>query len=223
MAIGGVWKGSCFAESVRGAWHRASACALARESRRRERHALACIVHRRLGLLHRFVRVRLAHAYEGRPRVRDVRPLVRADRLDRPVRRRVARHRRVEAVARVHHAFLHVARRGVVDRPGGVPPVGACGVARVFVLLMRLAWRRACACDLARESRRRERRALVRIVHRGLGRLRRVVRLRLDHCHHVSTRTTTSVVDGMHNVWTTHVSREQRRWQAHCRAHSRQM
>ena len=37
------------------------------------------------------------------------------------------------------------------------------------------------------------------------------------------TRTTTSVVDGMHNVWTTHVSREQRRWQAHCRAHSRQM
>ena len=40
----------------------------------------------------------------------------------------------------------------------------------------------------------------------------------------MSLRTvTTSVVDGMHNVWTTHVPREQRRWRARCRAHSRQM
>ena len=40
----------------------------------------------------------------------------------------------------------------------------------------------------------------------------------------MSLRTvTTSVVDGMHNVWTMHVPRAQRRWQAHCRARSRRM
>ena len=40
----------------------------------------------------------------------------------------------------------------------------------------------------------------------------------------MSLRTvTTSVVDGMHNVWTMHVPRAQRRWQAHCRARSRWM
>ena len=37
------------------------------------------------------------------------------------------------------------------------------------------------------------------------------------------TVVTTSVVDGMHNVWTMHVPRAQRRWQAHCRARSRRM
>ena len=40
----------------------------------------------------------------------------------------------------------------------------------------------------------------------------------------MSLRTVTlSVVDGMHNVWTMHVPRAQRRWQAHCRARSRRM
>jgi hypothetical protein len=65
--------------------------------------------------------------------------------------------------------------------------------------------------------------ALARIVHRVIGLLHRVVRLRLDHCHHVSAYGATSVVDGRHSVWMTHVPRAQRRWQAHCRARSRWM
>ena len=51
---------------------------------------------------------------------------------------------------------------------------------------------------------------LVRLALRHLARRR----FRLDHCHHVSAYGATSVVDGRHNVWTTHGPRAQRRWRA---------
>ena len=53
---------------------------------------------------------------DGAPPVRDVRPLVRATRLDRRVRCRVAWLRCVEGSARAHHEQLHVMTRVVEDR-----------------------------------------------------------------------------------------------------------
>ena len=50
--------------------------------------------------------------------------------------------------------------------------------------------------------------ALARIVHRVLGILHRVVRFRLDHCHHVSAYGD-NVGGGMHSMWMMHVAREQ--------------
>ena len=50
--------------------------------------------------------------------------------------------------------------------------------------------------------------ALARIVHRVLSLLHRVVRFRLDHCHHVSAYGD-NVGGGMHSMWMMHVAREQ--------------
>ena len=102
-----------------------------------------------------------------------------------------------------------------------LPPVG---VARVFALLRcnRLGIVRAHEIWRVRAASASGH-ALARIVHRDLGLLHRVVRFRLAHCHHVSAYGGTSVVDGRHSVWMTHVPRAQRRWQAHCRARSRWM
>ena len=54
---------------------------------------------------------------KGAPPVHDARPLVRAARLNRHVRCRVDRLRRVEGGARVHHEHLHLMSSGVEHRP----------------------------------------------------------------------------------------------------------